>query len=314
MNKLVLFFCCFICTFYATQAQNVTGKWYGVGKVELQNGASNAYMSELILEQKGKNISGLLNYYFRDSLFSNKISGSFDAASRTLVLNSTQIIFHKSSNTNTGVDCAMSGRFVLRIAKAESVLTGVMFANKSFRYTCPDINFKLKKENFQESLDATIPITKNETDNTDSSSTPTVATIVQPQIVAAPIAIEDSIKKEAFVKREKVYTKEFEITSKSVRLEFYDNGAVDGDSISVLFNNQLVLPMARLENSAIVLNLSYDESLPYNELSMFAESLGSIPPNTAVLVIYDGTRRYEVLMSSDFKKSSTIKLYKRKFL
>lgn len=312
MKKLLLIVLLSILTDHVLIAQNVSGKWYGVGKVELANGASNAYMSELVLEQKGKSVTGFLNYYFRDSLFSNKISGSFDAASRTLIINATNIIFHKAINTETGVDCTMSGRFVLRIAKAESVLTGIMFANKSFKYTCPDINFKLKKENYKEELDATIPITKNEIEEKDEtvalvSSTEKTNVTINSEVIDVP-------KKEAFEKRAKTYTKEFQITNKEIRLEFYDNGAVDGDSISVFWNNKLILPSARLETSAIVLNIQYDESLPFNELSMFAESLGKIPPNTAVLVIYDGKTRHEVLMSSDFNKTSTIKLYKQKIL
>ncbi len=300
-------------TFQFSQAQNVSGKWYGVGKVEAVNGGSNSYMSELQLEQKGKYVSGILNYYFRDSLFSNAITGTFDAENRTLILHSTNIIFHKSSNTNNGVDCEMSGRFILRIAKAESVLTGILFANKNFKYTCPDINFKLKKETFTEAIDPTIPITKNEVEKKDTIIATTVAAL--PKVVT-PISIFplEKEKSEAFVKREKVYTKEFDILEKEIRLEFYDNGAVDGDSISVFLNNKLVLPASRLENTPLVLNITYDDNLPFNELSMFAESLGTIPPNTAVLVIYDGKKRYEVLMSSDFNKSSTIKLNRRKYL
>ena len=110
------------------------------------------------------------------------------------------------------------------------------------------------------------------------------------------------------------HQKRYDILEKEIRLEFYDNGAVDGDSISVFLNNKLVLPASRLENTPLVLNITYDDSLPFNELSMFAESLGTIPPNTAVLVIYDGKKRYEVLMSSDFNKSSTIKLNRTKYL
>ncbi|MCU0322152.1 MAG: hypothetical protein MUE72_07005, partial [Chitinophagaceae bacterium] len=177
-----------------TQAQNVTGKWYGIGKVELQDGGSNAYMSELIVEQKGKHITGFLNYYFRDSLFTNKITGSFDAPTRTLLLNATNIIFHKSVNTNTGVDCAMSGRFILRIAKTESVLTGIMFANKNFRYTCPDINFKLKKEAFQEEIDATIPITKAETSPQKIENAATTEAVVQKAKTLSSVVLIDSVK------------------------------------------------------------------------------------------------------------------------
>jgi hypothetical protein len=39
---------------------------------------------------------------------------------------------------------------------------------------------------------------------------------------------------------------------------------------------------------------------------MYAENLGEIPPNTALMVVTDGDKRYEVRISSDYKKSGTI--------
>ena len=44
-----------------------------------------------------------------------------------------------------------------------------------------------------------------------------------------------------------------------------------------------------------------------NELIMFAENLGSIPPNTALMVVTDGPNRYEVFMSSDLQKNASIR-------
>lgn len=287
-------------------AQNVSGQWYGVGKVDMQ-GSSNSYLTELVLVQKGKTITGELNYYFRDSLFSNKITGSFDAATRTLIINATKLIYYKATNTVTGVDCPMSGQFILRIAKAESVLTGTMFAGKDFRFTCPDINFKLKKQTDKVDDDLTVPITKNEVKAED-----TVVTKAAVVTTEKPITTEEKTVTDEFVKREKIFTKEIEITNSELQLEFYDNGAIDGDSISVFFNNKLVLPKSLLNHRAIRFKVQYNDNLPYNELSMFAESLGFIPPNTAALVIYDGTKRHEILMTSDFNKNSTIKLVKRK--
>ena len=40
---------------------------------------------------------------------------------------------------------------------------------------------------------------------------------------------------------------------------------------------------------------------------MYAENLGSIPPNTAVMIVTDGGKRYEVLIASDLKKSGVIR-------
>ena len=40
---------------------------------------------------------------------------------------------------------------------------------------------------------------------------------------------------------------------------------------------------------------------------MYAENLGSIPPNTALMVVTDGDNRYEVRISSDLQKSGVIR-------
>jgi len=43
-----------------------------------------------------------------------------------------------------------------------------------------------------------------------------------------------------------------------------------------------------------------------NELVMYAENLGSIPPNTAMMVIYDGQNRYELNIKSTEKTNGSI--------
>jgi hypothetical protein len=44
-----------------------------------------------------------------------------------------------------------------------------------------------------------------------------------------------------------------------------------------------------------------------NELVLFADNLGSIPPNTALMVITDGVNRYEVRLSADLKSNASIR-------
>ena len=43
------------------------------------------------------------------------------------------------------------------------------------------------------------------------------------------------------------------------------------------------------------------------ELIMYADNLGSIPPNTALLVITAGTKKYEVRLASSEEKSAAVK-------
>ena len=87
----------------------------------------------------------------------------------------------------------------------------------------------------------------------------------------------------------------------------YDNGAVDGDSISLFYNGKLILSHKMLSEKPITLNLDATTNHAVNELTMYAENLGTIPPNTALMVVTDGDSRYEVRISSDLKKSGTIR-------
>lgn len=45
-----------------------------------------------------------------------------------------------------------------------------------------------------------------------------------------------------------------------------------------------------------------------NEIILFAENLGKIPPNTSQLIIIDGTNTYRLIIESDLQKSAAIYL------
>jgi hypothetical protein len=117
---------------------------------------------------------------------------------------------------------------------------------------------------------------------------------------------------ESYTRRKEVLNQELAIESDSVRLSFYDNGEIDGDSISVFVNNQVVLMHQELAAKAFNLYLHLDSTREVNEISMFAENLGRIPPNTALMVVTDGKNRYEVFMSSSLTENATIRLKRKR--
>jgi hypothetical protein len=146
---------------------------------------------------------------------------------------------------------------------------------------------------------------------------PVVTTPVEktPAILAPdqPVVQADIIKiKEDFKKRKQIVSKQIEVSSDSVRLSFYDNAEVDGDSISVFLNGKLVVAHQGLTERAFNVYVLLDSSLTINEVSMFAENLGKYPPNTALMVISDGDKRYETFLSSDFQGNATIRLKLRR--
>ncbi len=100
-------------------------------------------------------------------------------------------------------------------------------------------------------------------------------------------------------------------TSDSLLLSLYDNGEVDGDTVSVLMNGQLILGKQGLSTTAIKKVIYIPAGTDEVELVMYAESLGSIPPNTGLLVVRDGKNLYEVRFKGDLQKNASI-VFKRK--
>ena len=99
----------------------------------------------------------------------------------------------------------------------------------------------------------------------------------------------------------------------SIILNLYDNGQVDGDTVTVLLNGRPIISRQGLTAMAITKTIySSDLKEDTMQLLMYAENLGSIPPNTGLLVIVDGETRNEVRFSSDLQKNSAVLLKRRK--
>ena len=100
-------------------------------------------------------------------------------------------------------------------------------------------------------------------------------------------------------------------TSDSLVLSLYDNGEVDGDTVSVLMNGEVIMPMVGLSTNAVRKTIYTKDIKDSIQLVMYAETLGSIPPNTGLLIVYDGKDRYEIRFSGDLKKNAAIVFRKK---
>ena len=100
--------------------------------------------------------------------------------------------------------------------------------------------------------------------------------------------------------------------SDSLVLSLYDNGEVDGDTVTVLMNGSVIWPRQGLTEKAINKTIYIPNNLDSIQLIMYAENLGSIPPNTGLLVVRDGGKDYEIRFSGDLKKNAAIVLRRRK--
>jgi hypothetical protein len=69
-----------------------------------------------------------------------------------------------------------------------------------------------------------------------------------------------------------------------------------------------VLTHQRLTGQPITTYVRIDLNNTFHEIEMVAENLGSIPPNTALLIITAGKNRHLLSMSSSESKSARIRI------
>ncbi len=99
----------------------------------------------------------------------------------------------------------------------------------------------------------------------------------------------------------------------SLVLSLFDNGYVDGDTVSVVMNGEIIFSKQGLSTKAVSKTIHITKETPDTiKLVMYAENLGSIPPNTGLLVVHDGEAVYDVRFSADLKSNAAINLTRKK--
>lgn len=302
--------------FSLSQTPTLSGSWYGKAQV-LTGGSNNDYLTELIVKQKGDEIEGILGYYFRNGYKSVFIRGRYNKIRREITVKNIPITYYLASSID-GVDCTMDFSGGLSISKVQSRLNGSFVTIARYRYTCPEIRVVYTLDRNETNQDSLIrnSIARKLWEPTKEDlviTPPTEPAPIKPtpdSTVQAPAPNKQL--EESFKKRSSILSKEIEVSSDSVRISFYDNGDIDGDSISVFVNNQPVLTKQSLNAQALNIYLKLDSTKAVNEISMFAENLGTYPPNTALMIVNDGEHRYEVYLSSNLSQNAVVRLRRKR--
>lgn len=98
----------------------------------------------------------------------------------------------------------------------------------------------------------------------------------------------------------------YDITDVDVTIEVYDNATVDGDQISLFFNGSSIADKQNLTDKPLIYKVKARKG--NNTIVMFAENLGTTPPNTAFMVVKCAGKEYKVELSSDMKVSGAVQL------
>jgi len=105
---------------------------------------------------------------------------------------------------------------------------------------------------------------------------------------------------------------EIEVYNQIVQVSISDYEEVDGDRVSIFMNREVVEKNVVVRRNSYTFSLALNANYITNELSILAENLGKIPPNTSLIVIKDGDIEHKVYISSDLRNTAAIYLKYKK--
>jgi hypothetical protein len=96
------------------------------------------------------------------------------------------------------------------------------------------------------------------------------------------------------------------VTKKKVTVKVWDHQTVDGDRISLNLNGKWVLENYTLDKKAHSMEIELNPGK--NIFVLHALNLGTIKPNTAAIIIDDGTNVNQIILESTLETSGTIEV------
>ncbi|MEO6539664.1 MAG: N-acetylmuramoyl-L-alanine amidase [Ferruginibacter sp.] len=200
-----------------------------------------------------------------------------------------------------GVSQRQKGIWVLQATNMPAILIETGFINnpEDEQY----LNSNKGQQELAESITKAVQRYKQQVEHTNGKTTTAQPTInADKKVEEAPLAFEKRVNKD---------TKTIQVKSNKIKVDLYDDGEIDNDIVSVYFNRDLVVDKRSLTAGAHSFTLTLDPNSS-NELVLYADNLGSIPPNTALMIITDGTTRHEIRLSADLKNNASVRFELKK--
>lgn len=307
---------CWICS-TGIQAQPLTGVWRG--KVQVRQGiVPRTYQLELHWEREGDSLRGQAFYYKgRQPVMQTAVKGWVNPLDGTVTWTDTHIIegtrglpgngqMHFSADINcpgegvfkldgelsTGDEMTASGGGEVHLEKVENpFFTPSVVQKPALPAPTP------APAPTARSLPKEQPIPEK----TSTSGTP-VAHHAPP---TAPLTIE-----ERFLQRKKQLVAEFPVSGDTVEIHFYDHAEIDGDSISIFIGQKLWKDHILLKATPFTIKIAVADMDAQTDLTMVAENLGTIPPNTSLMIAYINGQRHEARLESTENSSAMIRFTK----
>lgn len=326
-------------------AQKLSGQWIGsFNSKEDPSDAQTEYVLEI--EINGNSLSGYSYTYFpiagKRYFVICKLKGSYESGSKSLVV--TEIEKVKSNTPPDFQNCLQTHKLTYFKQGNKETLEGKWEPAEKGSTCGTGISVferkMLEKIKPVEVVKKQVPKTPAVTKQLTSKNPPVVSKPVvtkkteQKKILpknpieqkSAPLATEkksderiitiDEPKKikESFAPpREKISNRTYqilktiEIEDDKIDINIYDNGQIDGDTVSIYVNDKLIVSKRMLTAKPINIHLNTDDDTDVYDIVMYAENLGSIPPNTALMIVQAKNKRYEINITSTEQTSGAVR-------
>jgi len=329
---------CFIITLFlslSTHAQMLTGVWHG--KINKQT-------VEVKLVKSGDSIAGTSYYY---SSFGNyrrySVKGYFDEKTNQAVWWDDRLLEEKTGGllgtpgkmpvlSRADFNCPGGGVMLLDGSsneKNEEIKEGSVHLQKTDRRPHFRDEWDWVIENFTAGTNdpyiidsISLVAYRPRTDITPEE--PPMAKPKKPGMVMIPAPVPQkevtpkpaetvamttprTIEQKFIARKKKLFTT-IPVQGDSISLQFYDNAIVDGDSISLFLDGHMLFTHVKLSDKPHTVKIAVTDLKEESELTMVAENLGAIPPNTSYMVAMVGEKRYTANLASTEESSAVIRL------
>jgi hypothetical protein len=218
------------------------------------------------------------------------------AVNKTAVVNKGAIpnrstVTNKPGSTSKTVTNAAAPQAVTKNTQNKGVANSTTSSTLRNSSTTPSIN----KQSAEKNEVASASSIENSTATTEKNTDNIISAVARP----LPEPVENN--------RQNELVKEIVVSSKQLSITVYDNGEIDGDTVSVYLNGKVVLSKKRLSTVPLQLKLTLDEQQDLQDLTFVAENLGRIPPNTALMIVDTGAQQYRLQVLSTDKKNAVFR-------
>ncbi len=298
-----IFFCIFIFQVCGTvTAQQLTGIWSGKISRKAANyqGVENI---EIQLYQTGKSLLGY-SYAFKDTsrFVLYRISGRRNKKTQAIQLNESGYGYYVLPPNFFPCEKQFKMQYY-KIGKTQ-YLSGVWTGTGQDTSCFPGEELlvvlqKLKKPEYP--LDRFVQKKITDYINKKQVAADTIS-LPEPEEIKTNPPPTDSTPTERKLDIQEI----IRVQDTTVQITLYDNATIDGDTVSVFVDKNPVLLNQLISAKPLTFTVTLKEPGKPVEIIMQAENLGSIPPNTAVMIIQAGQRRYEARLRSSFEKHAVV--------